>query len=52
MTVQHAVLQRQCLNLMFKVSVFFTDTVMTEMLLLMDDCSVNDRLIKVAQFIN
>jgi len=34
---------------MFKVSVFFTDTVM---LLLLDDCSVNDRLIKVAQFMN
>jgi len=35
---------------MFKVSVFFTDSY--EMLLLLDDCSVDDRLIKVAQFIN
>jgi len=35
---------------MFKVSVFYRYSY--EMLLLLDNCSVNDRLIKVAQFIN
>ena len=36
---------------MFKLSSLF-HRYSYEMLLLLDDCSVNDRLIKVAQFIN